>query len=74
MISQGSALDLALFNISLNILDDRMDTIPVITIADTRLPRRLHTLEDRIKMQANIGKLEKWSGKNEMQKSKLKQE
>lgn len=60
----GSALDLVLFNISFSILEDRMDMTTHITIADSRLPRRVRTLADRIKIQANIDKLEKWSGKN----------
>lgn len=38
----GSALDLVLFNISFNILDDRMDMITHITIADSSLPRRVY--------------------------------
>lgn len=65
MILQVSALDLVLFNISFNILDDKMDMITLITVADTGLPRRVCTLEELFKLiQANIDKLEKWSGKN----------
>lgn len=63
-----AGMDLVLFNISFNILDDRMDMITLITITDTRLTRRVHTLEDRMKIQANIEKLEKRSGKSKSKK------
>lgn len=45
-----------------NTVDDRTDMITLITFA--WLPRSVHTLEDRIKIQDNLDKLEKWSGKN----------
>lgn len=45
-----------------NPVDDRTDMITLIIFA--WLPRSVHTLEDRIKIQANLDKLEKWSGKN----------
>lgn len=60
-------MDLVLFNIYFNILDDikypRIDMITLITIADARLPS-ICTQEDRIKIQAYSDKMEKQSGNN----------
>ncbi|CAM5094356.1 unnamed protein product [Natator depressus] len=71
-VPQGSVLGLVLFNIFINDLDNGIESILIKFVDNTKLGGVASALEDRIKIQNDLDKLEKWSEVNRMKFNKDK--
>ncbi|CAM5077495.1 unnamed protein product [Natator depressus] len=71
-VPQGLVLDLVLFNIFINDLDNGIQSTLIKFASYIKLGGVSSALEDRIKIQNDLGKMEKWSEVNRMKFNKEK--
>ncbi|KAF7245546.1 Doublecortin domain-containing protein 1 [Varanus komodoensis] len=71
-VSQGSVLGPVLFNIFINDLDEEVQGKIIKFADDTKLGRIANTLEDKMKIQGDLDKLEHWAETNRMRFNKDK--